>query len=318
MIRPMAVLGTCLVLAACPNREESAPAPSEGARVAVPAPRASEGPSVGAPPLASSGPPLASADAPATPAAPGPPPAPAEFPPVGSKRTVEKVTSTSVRTMFQGRDVVIGNIRRETIEETILAAGDGAFRKLEVRYVSADRVRKMGDSDQRAATALSGNSYVVERKGAGFVVTTPSGAAVAPDIASEVRKDYGSLGQKDPLYGALPATLPEKGARVPRLEAALKQHFADLGDGKNVITIGEASATLESVTKNHLGFKVAIEVRMQASTQTFAAKLAGVYQARASDGWPTKIDVSGPADVTLFSSNTRSTGELAVRRTIRY
>lgn len=329
------VLVGALAAGGCPSREERAPAPPPAPSPAI-ATSARATTSAGSPaaPVDSasasgSATPSPSAFAPAAPApaasADGPPapePAPpdgsAALPPVGSTRIIDKLTSTSVRTMFQGRDVVIGNVRRENVEEKILAVGNGGFRKLEVRYGTSERVRSMSGSDQKAPTALAGRTFVVERKGTALVVTTPEGEAVAADIASEVRKDHGSLGQREPLYGALPAKLPARGERVPSLEAALEQYFADLGDAKNVITARGATATVDSTSAERLTFRVTLEVRMEASTQTFEAKLAGVYEARAKDRWPAKLDVSGPADVTLFSSKTRSRGELAVRRTLRH
>ena len=237
---------------------------------------------------------------------------------VGAERTVERSTLTKVRTIFQGRNVLIGNERNERTVERVLAVKGGAVQKLRVTYQNAVRTRTMDASEQRSPTHLQGKTFVVERRGAEVVVTDEAGQAVAPEEDRDVKDDYRTLGERDPLLGALPSRPLKAGERVAELEAALKRHFESLGDAKNTIIVAGVTATLKGSTKTLHTFAVTIDMQLKGRTQAFSAKLSGDYQARVADGWPTKIAVEGPAAVSLGQGVTPKKGSMRVTRVVSY
>ncbi len=261
------------------------------------------------------------ASAAATPAAAKPKPAKKPLgaaPEVGTERTVEKSTTTKVRTLYQGRDVVIGNETSETTSEKVLAVEEGAIHKLRVTYDSASRVRTMGGSDQKAPSVIAGKTYIVERDGSKVIVTDKDGKPVSDDESKEVAKDYSGIGKADPLLGAVPKRKLTEGEPVAEVEEALKRFFIDLGDDKNEVTVKKVTAKLTGTTESDHIFAVTVSMQMKSPRQAFIAELKGEFHSRKADNWPSNVEVEGPVDVKIAGNAGVSQGSMKIRLAIRY
>jgi hypothetical protein len=196
-----------------------------------------------------------------------------------------------------------------TTSEVLARSGD-LITKLRVRFdvKQETAVKDEGQKQAPAGSPLHGRTFVLELRGGQRVVTDEAGKPVDAKVAALVLREQSTFGKPDPWHAAAPKQPIRVGERVPSLEAAMKQQ---LSSAKEVDEDGQESQdvtdqvtmTLEKAQVEdgvQVGvFAVSLVTRVLKGGQPFMTmRLSGTVVLRARDGWPVRMELAGPMDVS--------------------
>lgn len=196
-----------------------------------------------------------------------------------------------------GRTATTSSSKDEHKRETVLKVnGEGVPIKLKVHYLRNAEQSRTGGQTKTETLPTAGKTYVLERRGDATVVTTPTGQAPPEDEVEAVKKDYRRFGKPDEVGKSLPTRPLKPGERIPEMEKALAESFADSSERPASI---EKTKVVFRGREGGIGiFDVSLTMVMAEGPLVLRMPIHGPLRVRIADGWTDKVEMSGPIQVS--------------------
>jgi hypothetical protein len=217
------------------------------------------------------------------------------------------------------------NQRRARMEQTevaarrteVLAVDGGLSKKIRVTYAKHEETGTLEGKTRPKVSPVTGNTYVVERRGESLIVTTPSGKSVTSEEQDKVERDHGRLGKPDRIGTALRSKPRKVGERLDDVATALGEDFKEraAGSGEKV-SVTESKVVLSDVEQidgvEHGVLDVVLRLVVDTKSAKLEMDLKGKALIRVSDVRFGEISMSGP--VRLSDGHGASgTGHVALK-----
>lgn len=231
---------------------------------------------------------------------------------VGTRYTSTEETTSSFTVTTKGQTMNVDAVEKEERRTEVLAVKDQVPWKVRARYVSHEKVQKIGGNEKREASPVSGKTYLVERKGDTVVVTSESGKPVSAEEEAKVAKDYKRVGKPDEITRTLTSKPRKIGESLDDVAKALADQFKERGAEPGQDIKVEETKLVLSGTKRIDGFEHAVldltvKMRGTAKNANVEMTMAGQVFVRIDEASFGEIAVSGPVSMSGADASIKGT-----------